>query len=101
MQKKSCYYWQGLNCCSKATVIPLDSLSAKDIAPKTNAPKNHKFNQVFSNHKNREHFNQPDPVFFPIRLVVNDNEVTRIIVQPAPSSIPVTIAVASMLYMAS
>lgn len=56
MQKKSCYYWQGLNCCSKATVIPLDSLSAKDITPKTNPPIKHKFNQAFLNHQKRKHF---------------------------------------------
>ena len=55
-----------------ATTIPFESLSVKLIAPNTNAPL---------------------PVFDPIKFVVNDKEVTKIIVLPVPRRIPVTMAV--------
>lgn len=51
---------------------PFESLSVKLIAPKTKAPL---------------------PVFEPIKLVVNDRDVTNMIVLPDPRSIPVTIDV--------
>lgn len=36
--KLQAYNSQGLNCCSRATAIPFDNLSVKDIAPNTKAP---------------------------------------------------------------
>ena len=43
----------------------------------------------------------PTPVFVPIKFVVNDKEVTKIMVLPEPRSIPVTMAVTYVLYIKS